>query len=151
MLYKRIFISLGSNLGNREAFLEKAVDGLKQNDGIRILRKSSVLENSAILYVNQPDFLNQILEIEAHYSPLELLQILKEIEAKTGRKERFRYGPREIDLDILSFGGMDFYSDELTIPHPGLFEREYLTALLEELGETPATAAGKLKATEIIL
>ena len=128
-----VLISLGSNLGNREFFLEKAIDELRLLPGINIIKKSSQLETKPLLYTNQPNFINQILVITCTYKPLELLEICKKIEVKLGRKKTFRYGPREIDLDILSYRDEQMDTENLTLPHPALKTRPYIIDLIKTL------------------
>lgn len=129
-LVKRALISLGSNLGDRQNYLKLARQAiLKEN---RILKESSELNNAALIITDQPDFLNQIIEIETTLSPEELLDFLKKTEKKLGRKSRERYGPREIDLDILDYEGIELSTHRLTLPHPGLKDRKYLHQLLAE-------------------
>lgn len=131
-----VFLSLGSNTGNREHFIQDAVTRLIENPQVTLVRQSRLFENPAILYENQPDFLNQILEIETTFSPFALLDYLQKLEKEIGRKKRFRYGPREIDLDILTYDALQMNTDRLTIPHPGIYDREYLKILLAEMGRT---------------
>lgn len=101
---------------------------------IKILRASSILENSALLYTEQPDFLNQILECDCRLDPYDLLANLLLLEETMGRVRQFSKGPREIDLDILSQGKLLIQSARLCLPHPGLKDRPYLHRLLNELG-----------------
>jgi 2-amino-4-hydroxy-6-hydroxymethyldihydropteridine diphosphokinase len=137
------YLSLGSNVGDRAAFLNRAIERLGHEPKLRIVRASRVYENPALIFPDQPDFLNQILEIETLLEPLELLTLMKRIEDRIGRVRRFRYGPREIDLDILSYQGVRMETRELALPHPGLEHREYLSVLLSDLGETPLSISGK--------
>ena len=132
-----VFISLGSNLGEREKILSQACQALAQTEGIKLQALSQVIDNPALLYEKQPDFLNQVVKIESTLSPWELLKELKSIEARLGRKPSFRYGPREIDLDILSYAGFSCQEKELTLPHPGLSSRPYLRRLLKDLHSSP--------------
>ena len=127
---KRALISLGSNLGDRQNYLKLARQAISKEN--RILKESSELNNAALIITDQPDFLNQIIEIETTLSPEELLDFLKETEKQLGRKSRERYGPREIDLDILDYEGIELSTDRLTLPHPGLQDRKYLHQLLAE-------------------
>ncbi len=122
-------------MGDREQMLSCARNAIAEIQGIRILAASSVLDNPPLLYEDQPPFLNQALELEvdAHISPHALLRKLKEIEKKLGRIPRFRYGPREIDLDILSYGEVSIQGGDLTLPHHALGKRSYLESLLHEL------------------
>lgn len=134
---RRIFLSLGSNVGDRAAQLGRARQALADESRIQILRETSILENPALLHEDQPDFLNQIVEVSAALAPLELLDFLQATERRLGRIRRFRYGPREIDLDILALADLQWNDARLTLPHPGLRDRPYLRQLLAELGESP--------------
>lgn len=127
---RKALLSLGSNLGDRSLYLLRAREAIAQR--CRILRASRELNNSALIVTDQPDFLNQIIEIETEDSPEDLLAFLKGIEKDLGRLHRRRYGPREIDLDILIFEGVEMQTEELRLPHPGLLDRQYLHDLLDE-------------------
>ncbi len=129
----KVFLSLGSNVGNRREMLLRARDGIFSTPQIRSCRSSSITESTPVLYEDQADFLNQVLEIETSYSPFELLAFLQELEKKLGRIKRFRYGPREIDLDILSYGKIQSQDPRLILPHPSLGSRAYLDQLLNDL------------------
>ena len=133
----RSLLSLGSNLGDRAAQLAAARRAIAEHPDNRMLRESSVLENRAILYEEQPDFLNQIVEIETALSPLDLLAFLRDLEQRLGRIPRFKNGPREIDLDILTYDQLQLNLPTLTLPHPGLADRGFLHRLLAEF-ELPA-------------
>ncbi|WP_052608130.1 2-amino-4-hydroxy-6-hydroxymethyldihydropteridine diphosphokinase [Leptonema illini] len=127
---RKALLSLGSNLGEREQYLCRARTAIASRH--RIVRQSRELNNAALIVTEQPDFLNQIIEIETTDSPEELLLFLKEIERDLGRMHRERYGPREIDLDILIFEDVQMQTDFLRLPHPGLIDRAYLHVLLAE-------------------
>ncbi|MCB1170489.1 MAG: 2-amino-4-hydroxy-6-hydroxymethyldihydropteridine diphosphokinase [Leptospiraceae bacterium] len=131
------FLSLGSNMGNRRAHMAHADYLLSHNPRMEVLRRSSILDNPPLLVEEQPSFLNQIVEIQTDLEPLELLDTLKEYEKEIGRIKRIRYGPREIDLDILSYDGLRMNNSKLTLPHPGLRDREYLRILLAEFELQP--------------
>lgn len=137
----RVFLSLGSNLGDRELMLTRTRQALEAKR-IQIERASFVLDNKAVIVDDQPDFLNQIVIVQTDLEPEELLTVVKEMEISLGRKARARYGPREIDIDILSYGSRHFTTERLTIPHPGLLDRSYLRTLLADLGETPEGLTG---------
>lgn len=126
------YLALGSNLGDREAHLERARAELEAR-GARILRESTVHETEPFGVLDQPFFLNQVLEVEWQGSPLDLLVAAKAVEAAVGRRETYRWGPREIDVDILLFDDLTVREENLTIPHPGLREREFVRAPLREL------------------
>jgi len=133
----RVFLSLGANVGDRAMQLKRARETLRNDPRIQILRETSILESRALLHEDQPDFLNQIVETAAELAPLELLDFLQAAEESLGRVRRFRYGPREIDLDILAYDSLRWNDARLTLPHPGLRDRPYLRTLLAELDESP--------------
>jgi 2-amino-4-hydroxy-6-hydroxymethyldihydropteridine diphosphokinase len=126
------YLALGSNLGDREAYLAQARTELEAR-GARILRESTVRETEPFGVVDQPPFLNQVLEVEWQGSPRDLLNTAKAVEAAVGRRKTYRWGPREIDVDILLFDELTVREEGLTIPHPGLPEREFVRAPLREL------------------
>jgi 2-amino-4-hydroxy-6-hydroxymethyldihydropteridine diphosphokinase len=126
------YLALGSNLGDREAYLARARSELEAR-GARILRESTVHETEPFGVVDQPPFLNQVLEVDWQGSPRELLLAAKAVETAVGRQETYRWGPREIDVDILLFDDLTVREEGLTIPHPGLQGREFVRAPLREL------------------
>lgn len=138
----RSLISLGSNLGDRQNQLQRA--RLRLEERCRIVRATSELDNPAVIVTDQPDFLNQIVEVETSLTPLALLAFLKGIEIDLGRQRRPRFGPREIDLDILTYDRLQMQSEDLTLPHPGLSDRPYLHALMAELEALACTTGRQL-------
>jgi len=100
---------------------------------VRLLRASSVHETEPYGVKEQPLFLNQVLEVDFEGTPRQLLEVAKAVEAAVGRTETYRWGPREIDVDILLFDDLTVAEEGLTIPHPGLAEREFVLAPLREL------------------
>jgi len=134
----KVYIGLGSNLGEREANLEAARRRLGQK-GVRILRESSVIETEPWGVLDQPRFLNQVVEAEWLGTPRRLLEAVKEVEREGGRKPTRRWGPRIIDVDILLFGGRHVHEPDLVIPHPRLAERPFIRDSLDELGVRPAS------------
>ena len=129
----RAYLSLGTNLGDRNAYLEKARRALTLA-GVRIVRQSQVLDTEPVGITDQPPFLNQVLEVETSLSPAELLKQIKDIERRLGRQRRQRWGPREIDIDILKYGDQVVDEKDLRIPHPEIPNRPFLGKLLAELG-----------------
>ena len=101
--------------------------------GARILRSSTIRETEPFGVTEQPLFLNQVLEVEWDAGPRDLLETAKAVEAAVGRTAGYRWGPREIDVDILLFGDLQMAEEGLTIPHPGLVEREFVRVPLAEL------------------
>ncbi len=126
-----VFLALGSNLGDRLANLQAAIERLPP--AVRVLRLSPVYETAPWGFLDQPMFLNQVIWVETGLSPLDLLEYLKSIEVALGRKPTFRYGPRLIDIDILLYDDLIFESPCLTIPHPRLGERPFVLFPLADL------------------
>jgi 2-amino-4-hydroxy-6-hydroxymethyldihydropteridine diphosphokinase len=130
----KVYLGLGSNLGDRKKFLESALNSLREEPAISVLRVSSVVETTPEENLNQPKFLNAVCEIETTLSPLDLLDKLRKIENKLGRpRERQKNSPRNIDLDILIFDDLLLKGKTLTIPHPKLHQRYFVLHGLNEL------------------
>lgn len=127
----RVYLGLGTNIGNRLANIQKAILGLPPT--IIFLRKSSTYETEPWGYLDQPRFLNLVLEVDTDLRPIDLLINLKQLEIDIGRKETFRYGPRLIDIDILLYGEEIISEPELVIPHPQMIERAFVLIPLAEL------------------
>ncbi|TGN20895.1 2-amino-4-hydroxy-6-hydroxymethyldihydropteridine diphosphokinase [Leptospira idonii] len=131
------YLSLGSNMGDRHHYLEQAVWEISLLPEIQVLSQSKPLETAPLENTNQPMFLNQIIKV--HVSPSFtlpcLLESLQSIENKLGRKRRSWKGPREIDIDILSYESVVMTTDFLTLPHHSLFTRPFIKQILVEMGE----------------
>lgn len=125
-------LGLGSNRGRREDLLSRARKDLV-GIGVDILRLSSIYESEPVDYLDQPLFLNQVLEVKTHLSPLDLLDSVKAIEVKLGRRDCFPKGPRLIDIDILLNEDKIFKSPNLIIPHPSLHKRKFILSALREI------------------
>jgi 2-amino-4-hydroxy-6-hydroxymethyldihydropteridine diphosphokinase len=128
----RVWLALGSNIGDREAFLA-AARGALPKAGVRIVRESHVVETAPVGITDQPAFLNQVLEVETELEPVPLLETVKGIERELGRLPRQRWGPREIDIDILRYDDLRIDQAGLRIPHPELENRPFLLDLLREI------------------
>ena len=126
------YLALGSNVGDRDRHLAEA-RRLLAEQGARVLRASRVRETEPFGVTEQPPFLNQVLEVEWDGSPRQLLETAKAVERAVGRTPTYRWGPREIDVDILLFGDQSVEEPDLRIPHPGLGEREFVRGPLAEL------------------
>jgi len=127
------FLGLGSNLGNRLVSLRSAVDRIAGLNNTRIANVSSVYETEPYGVKDQPDFLNAVIGIETDLSVEELQRHLKSIEQEAGRIRRAKWGPREIDIDILFFGSRRIEGGILTVPHPGVAERRFVLEPLAEV------------------
>jgi 2-amino-4-hydroxy-6-hydroxymethyldihydropteridine diphosphokinase len=124
-------LGLGSNLGDRGFHLAAALQALDQLGlGLRV---SSVYESEPVGYADQPLFWNMAAEIRCSCGPDALLKALQRIERLLGRRRRFRNGPREIDIDILDFGGLVRSSPDPVLPHPELASRRFALAPLAEI------------------
>lgn len=131
-----VFLSLGSNLGDREKNLRDAVKKLKANQNLDVISISSIYETEPMYVENQEYFYNIVLKaaIKSAYSAFELLGYAKKIEFDLGRKSTYaRYGPRTIDVDILTFDELKIDSDLLGLPHPKIFERNFVLIPLSEI------------------
>ena len=127
------FLELGTNLGDREVYLARALKQLEETDGIALVRMSRVYRSAAWGVLEQPDFLNLCIQIDTWLDPLVLLRTCKQVEVDLGRQVRRRWGPREIDIDILVVPGVDMDTAELTIPHPRLMLRRFVLEPLSEI------------------
>ena len=128
----RVYIGIGSNLGDRQANCLKAIAFLNQA-GQRVLKQSSQYETEPWGKTDQPRFINMAVEIETDLNPRGLLRRLKEIENYMGRVHTARWGPRLIDLDILLYEDQVVTEDELQIPHPRMHERAFVLQPLAEI------------------
>ncbi len=127
------YIALGSNLGDREQFLQRARSAIAELPGTRLLRASSVEETSPVGDVPQGPYLNQMLAVETELAPRELLVRLHEIERAAGRVRGVRWGPRTLDLDIVMFDSQTVNEPDLRVPHAELPNREFWRRELAEL------------------
>jgi len=128
-----VFIGLGSNLGERHRFLNTAAAEIRKLPRTKVVWYSSVYEADPYGVKEQPKFLNAVGELETELLPPELLRELKRIEQSAGRKERERWGPREIDLDILVYDGFVYSDETVTVPHPELERRKFVLLPLREI------------------
>jgi 2-amino-4-hydroxy-6-hydroxymethyldihydropteridine diphosphokinase len=126
------YLALGANVGDRAHNLAEARRLLSER-GARPLRESSVRETEPFGVTDQPRFLNQVIEVDWAGGPRALLAAAKAVEAAVGRTPTYRWGPREIDVDILLFGDESVADPDLVIPHPGLRQRDFVLGPLAEL------------------
>jgi 2-amino-4-hydroxy-6-hydroxymethyldihydropteridine diphosphokinase len=130
---KTAYLSLGSNVGDREEMLQSAIDRLQAPD-LRIKRISSVYETEPVDFKDQRAFLNMVVEAETDLFPMVLLARLQKLEVQLGRKRSGPpKGPRTIDIDMLLYGRFTIHSAQLEIPHPRMHERRFVLAPLLEL------------------
>lgn len=125
------YIGLGTNQGNRYQHLADAIGALGER--VMVLDRSSIYRTKAWGLEDQPDFFNQVLQVQTDLSPIDLLGLIQEIEHKLGRQRKIRWGPRSIDLDILLYGDVILHSESLHIPHPGIPDRNFVLSGLMDL------------------
>ena len=129
---EKTYLITGSNEGEPARNLQNAALLIETECG-RIARRSSLYQTAAWGKTDQPDFLNQVLEIETNLAPEILIQTLLDIELKMGRQRKIKYGPRLIDIDILLYGDLVINQPQLKIPHPHLHQRRFVLEPLNEL------------------
>jgi 2-amino-4-hydroxy-6-hydroxymethyldihydropteridine diphosphokinase len=129
----RVFIGLGSNVGERLKFLQRAVKGLRGTIGIEDIQLSSVYETEPVGPADQPWFLNAVASVATSLRPATLLDQTQALERALGRQTPYRWGPRTIDLDILLYGSMQIRTATLVIPHAELCRRAFVMIPLLEL------------------
>lgn len=131
--WKKVYLGIGSNMGNRQKFLDRAIQGLTKHPLIKAVKCSGIIVTEPYGGVEQDEFLNGAIELKTLLDPYELLAFLHELEAEAGRERKVHWGPRTLDLDILFY--QDFVSDDpkLTVPHPDMENRSFVLQPLNEL------------------
>jgi 2-amino-4-hydroxy-6-hydroxymethyldihydropteridine diphosphokinase len=130
---ERVFVGLGSNLGDREENLRAALNRISALPGTRVARVSAFLESPPWGVEDQPPFLNAAAELRTGLEPEPLLAAVKEIEREMGRLPTYRWGPRLIDIDVLLYGERRLRTPVLTLPHPRILERPFVWEPLQEI------------------
>ncbi|MGB5894569.1 MAG: 2-amino-4-hydroxy-6-hydroxymethyldihydropteridine diphosphokinase, partial [Ignavibacteriaceae bacterium] len=127
------YIGIGSNKGNRTDYLISAIEIIDTDPKCKVIVVSSVYETRPFGNKNQDNFLNAVIKITTDYSPFGLYEFLKRIESKLGRQTETKWGPREIDLDILFFNDLIYSDEDITIPHKGIMDRDFVLIPLSEI------------------
>jgi 2-amino-4-hydroxy-6-hydroxymethyldihydropteridine diphosphokinase len=127
-----VYLSLGSNVGNRQANLRAALDRLAAPD-LQVTRVSPIYETEPVDYTEQEWFLNLVAEAETDLSPIDLLSRTRQIENALGRQRTIPKGPRTLDIDILLYGSIVVHTPTLEIPHPRMHDRRFVLAPLADL------------------
>ena len=132
---RRVYVALGSNLGDREATIRRALAALDAAAGVEVVRVSSLRETEPVGYLDQPRFLNGAAELETTLAPPALLALLLAVERRFGREREGvpAQGPRTLDLDLLLYESAEIDDPGLRIPHPRLHERRFVVEPLAEL------------------
>ena len=136
------YLGLGSNMGDRLENLRGAVSLLRDR-GVSPVRSSRVYETSPVGGPPQPDYLNAVIEADVEGSPQDLLRTCLEVEDAMGRIRRERWGPRVIDVDVLTFGDQEVDEPDLQVPHPRMHERGFVLIPLLELDADPPLPGGR--------
>ena len=143
----KVVIALGSNIGDSNSYLHHAVDELAKN--IEIEAVSSFYKTTPVGGPDQGDYLNAVLIAQTEIDPLDLLVIMQEIELMSGRVRDIHWGPRTLDLDLISYGEMVIAEPHLTLPHPRAFERNFVLEPWFEIDPT-ATLVGHGQIAELL-
>ena len=144
------YIGLGTNIGDKEENLKSARQLIDKIEFTKILKKSSIKKTDPVDYLDQPKFLNQIIQIDTSLTPTELLNRLQEIEKSIGRKKIINKGPRIIDLDILLYDNHIISDKRLNIPHKEIKNRDFILEHLIELNKDLMDPISKMKYREIL-
>ena len=128
----RAYLSIGSNLGDRINYINKAIEKLKQNN-IKIIKSSNIIETEPYGYKEQGKFLNMAVEIDSDLEPFELMELISRIESELGRIRTVRWGPRVIDIDIIFYDSLTINEPDLKIPHPDMQNRLFVLKPLQEI------------------
>jgi 2-amino-4-hydroxy-6-hydroxymethyldihydropteridine diphosphokinase len=138
-------IGLGANLNDPAAQVEYALAELDRLPATRLIARSSLYASAPVGYVDQPDFINAVAQVETELAPRALLVALLDIEHRHGRERSFRNAPRTLDLDLLLYGSAHFHEEGLTLPHPRMTERGFvLLPLLEIAPDTVIPGRGRV-------
>lgn len=129
----RVFLSLGSNIGQKVDYLNKAVDIIRKNDFIHKVKVSSVYQTNPVGYLDQDTFMNIAVELSTTLEPYQLLDVCQEVEESLNRVRLIRWGPRTIDVDIILYDEVILNDEALTIPHPRMHERAFVLIPICEL------------------
>lgn len=127
------YLGIGSNQGDRLAMLRRAVQRVAAAPGIQVVRSSAVYETAPWGYLDQPPFLNAVIELTTTLGPLQLIIALQATERNLGRTTTWRWGPRQIDLDLLLYGDQCLTRRGLQVPHAAMHQRAFVLAPLRDL------------------
>jgi len=130
---RRAYLGIGSNLGDRAALLQSAVDGLAATDGITVAAVSPVYETEPVGGPEQPEYLNAVVAIDTDLTARQLLEVARRLEREAGRERGERWGPRTLDVDVLLVGDERVDEPDLLVPHPRLYERAFVMVPLADL------------------
>lgn len=127
------YVAIGSNLGDKENYMEVGINALKEAEDVRVIKVADVITTKPYGVEEQPDFLNSVIEIQTLLSPQELLDTLHKIENQAGRERTLRWGPRTLDLDIIFYDDLVMETETLIIPHVDMENREFVLEPMVQL------------------
>jgi 2-amino-4-hydroxy-6-hydroxymethyldihydropteridine diphosphokinase len=142
------YVALGSNLGDREGYLRAAIEAIAKTETVK--QASSIYETDPVGYLDQPSFLNMVIELETAKEPLELLRRLRTVEHDLHRERTIPNAPRNIDLDLLLFDDIVLDNPELTVPHPRMHERAFVMVPLVEIAPEVVVPTLRKTAKELL-
>jgi 2-amino-4-hydroxy-6-hydroxymethyldihydropteridine diphosphokinase len=135
-------IGLGSNLGDKIANIQTAIEALDVSFGCRVERVSSMWESKPVGITDQPDFVNAVVRLSTTLTPNDLLEVCLNTEKQMGRVREVRWGPRNIDIDILLYDNLSIAAEKLTLPHPRMLERAFVMLPLAEIDPEISLSGG---------
>ena len=142
---ERVYLGLGTNLGEKEKNLRTAVESIKEIPDTKLITVSGIYKTEPWGYEDQNDFLNLCLEIKTDLKPADLLKECQAIEEQMGRVREERWGPRIIDIDILIYNDLELTTSKLAIPHPRIEERAFVLIPLQEINADLKIKGNKIK------
>lgn len=131
--WHRVYVAMGSNMGDRKAYLDEAVRAIDETEGCVVLKVADYVETKPYGNVEQDDFMNSVFELATLLPPEKLLKRLNEIEAEAGRTRDIHWGPRTLDLDIIFYDDVVMDTPELTIPHADMHNRNFVLGPLAQI------------------
>ncbi len=146
----KVFLGLGSNIGDRKKYLEEAIQGIKNIPGTKVLKLSSVYETEPWGFSEQEEYLNAVIEIETQQAYEKLLKEVKGIEIILGRDKTDKWKSRKIDIDILFYGDLVYEDENLHIPHKHIEDRNFVLVPLNEIEPDFVHPITKKKISEIL-
>jgi len=129
----KVYCGLGSNIGDRLSYLVKAAEFLNSNAGCIVVKTSPVYETLPMGEKNQNNYYNAAIEISTELDVYQFHSLIKSIETKIGREKSYHWGPRKIDIDLLFFDDLIIDTPELTVPHKGIVERDFVVVPLLDI------------------
>jgi 2-amino-4-hydroxy-6-hydroxymethyldihydropteridine diphosphokinase len=144
-----VFLGLGSNLGERQKYLNDAAKALAGVSATKVIWTSGIYETAPYGKADQANFLNAAVEIETELNPSQLFDEVKRIEKSLGRTSTERWGPREIDIDILVYDGLVFEDERIKVPHPELENRRFVLVPLREIAPDLVHPINGMKISEL--